>query len=134
MFCRLKYAGQLRTRRKDALKLRVIRPHRSEFPDPITLGEGDRVTVGKKYEGSENWTDWYFCSAPGQKGGWVPGQFIERLDRSSGAMLEDYTAKELDVDEGDTLVGLRELNGWIWCHRSGNGELGWVPLECVTEV
>ena len=40
------------------------------------------------------------------------------------------TARELDVDEGDVLIGSRTLNGWLWCHRLSQApaEAGWVPL------
>ncbi|CAD5108123.1 SH3 domain-containing protein [Zestomonas carbonaria] len=115
-------------------KYLVIRPHRSEYPEPITLSKGDPVVVGDRYEGPEGWDDWYFCTTPGQQGGWVPKQVIERVDGNTGRALEDYTAKELDVDEGETLIGLRTLNGWVWCSRVSDTEAGWVPLEHLRQM
>lgn len=112
-------------------KLVVIEPHRSEYPFPITFDKGAPLHIGEKYTGSENWEEWYFCSTPGQKDGWVPGQVIERIDDASGIAKEAYTAKELDVDTGEVLMGFKELNGWIWCRRLSQSDEGWVPLKNV---
>ncbi|MCE8013535.1 hypothetical protein HOP57_18580 [Halomonas daqingensis] len=62
-------------------KYLVITPHVSEYPTPITFQKGAFLTVGEKYEGKEDWENWFFCSAPGQEPGWVPGQIIEFLVR-----------------------------------------------------
>ncbi|KXG83481.1 MULTISPECIES: SH3 domain-containing protein [Pseudomonas] len=106
----------------------VIAAHRSEYPAPITFAQGTLLDIGQRYEGDEHWEDWYLCSCHGQEPGWVPGQLIERLGVGRGRAVEAYSAHELDVDPGQPLEGLRPLNGWIWCRRAGNGELGWVPL------
>lgn len=112
----------------------VTSPHESEFPSPITFRKGDPLVVGEEYEGSEGWDNWFYCSTPGQEPGWVPGQVIERLGDSSGRALDDYTARELNVLEGELLTGTRILNGWVWCEKSGSTESGWVPLENLKEV
>ncbi|EBF3114969.1 hypothetical protein FHL56_22115 [Salmonella enterica] len=64
----------------------------------------------------------------GHTGGWVPGQI---LDRDGGLAKEDYTARELEVRKGDELVGLKSLNGWMWCERLSDGQSGWVPLSLL---
>lgn len=115
-------------------KYLVASPHESEFPSPITFRKGDPLVVGEEYEGSEGWDNWFFCSTPGQEPGWVPGQVIERRGDSSGRALDDYTARELSVLEGELLIGTRILNGWVWCEKSGSTESGWVPLENLKEV
>ncbi|AQU85135.1 MULTISPECIES: SH3 domain-containing protein [unclassified Halomonas] len=115
-------------------KYRVISPHESEFPNPITFQKGDLLTLGEEYEGAESWDNWFFCSTPGQEPGWVPGQVIERFDGSSGRALDDYTARELNVLEEELLVGTKSLNGWAWCEKSASSESGWVPLENLKEV
>jgi hypothetical protein len=57
----------------------------------------------------------------------VPEQLIEQ--HISGARIrEDYTARELDVIEGEEVVLEREVNGWAWCHAT-NGSSGWVPAK-----
>lgn len=105
--------------------------HRSEYPDPIVLKQGDALIVGERYDGSEGWDDWYFCSTSAHAGGWVPAQVIARQADGSGHATEDYTARELDVDAGDVLVGGRVLNGWVWCRRDSPAGEGWVPLLAV---
>lgn len=112
----------------------AIAAHRSEYPDPIVLRQGDALIVGERYAGPEGWDDWYFCSTPAHSGGWVPAQVIDRQADGSGRATEDYTARELDVDVDDTLVGGRVLNGWVWCRRASPPGEGWVPLLAVQAV
>lgn len=111
----------------------VIQRHRSEYPAPITFAKGAPLFVGERYEGAQGWEDWYFCSTPGQRQGWVPAQVFSMTAPGAGVAMEDYTARELDVEVGERLEGGRELGGWLWCVRAG-GEAGWVPLECLQEV
>lgn len=111
------------------MKYTVTKPHRSEYPNPIKLNKGDALTVGEQYEGPEGWENWFFCNTPDQTGGWVPKQVIEQKADGTGRALEDYSAQELDVDVGEVLSGSRTLNGWVWCQRHANPEMGWVPLE-----
>lgn len=115
-------------------KYLVVSPHKSEFPRPITFKKGVPLVIGEEYEGSEGWDNWFFCSTPGQEPGWVPGQVIERVDGSDGRALDDYTARELDVQEGEVLTGTRTLNGWRWCEKPGGSASGWVPLENLKEI
>lgn len=112
----------------------VVIQHESEFPKPITFKKGDPLLVGEEYKGSEGWDNWFLCTTPGQEPGWVPGQIIERFENSDGRALDDYTAKELNVQEGDVLFGSKSLNGWLWCEKLVGTESGWVPLENLKEV
>lgn len=112
----------------------VIQDHTSEYPEPITIEKGAPLTVGEKYEGPEGWDNWLFCESPGQKGGWVPAQIIEIVNDKAARAREDYTARELNVRQGDLLLGSRTLNGWVWCKWSGSLESGWVPLSCLQEA
>lgn len=113
---------------------RVIAPHRSEYPDPIRLRRGEALGVGERYEGPEGWDDWIFCSTASHPGGWVPAQLIEATGPGVGRAMADYSARELDVNEGEALTGERELNGWAWCVRSGGLDAGWVPLANLVRV
>jgi hypothetical protein len=115
----------------------AIDPHRSEYPEPASFSKGTSIIIGRKYQGPENWDDWYFCVAPDltdQPGGWVPGQIIERTDENVGKVLEDYTARELDVNKGDMLIGSRIVNGWLWCTRPSDGESGWAPITLLQKT
>ena len=60
--------------------------------------------------------------------GFVPEQIIRKEDRN-GIILEDYSAKELDIDEGTLVEGIKELNGWMWLRNTITNDLGWVPME-----
>lgn len=117
-----------------AKKYLVIAPHESEFPNPITFEKGAPLVVGAKHEGAEGWENWFLCSTPGQEPGWVPGQIIERLDGTAGRALEDYTARELNVREGEEVMGARALNGWLWCEKPAGSASGWVPLQNLKEI
>lgn len=116
-----------------ARALIVTTAHTSEFPNPITFTEGARLTVGDEYQGSEGWENWFFCTTPGQDGGWVPAQVIERLDGQQARAREAYTARELEVCVGERLIASRSLNGWFWCTREGTTESGWVPQANLAE-
>jgi hypothetical protein len=112
----------------------VVLGHTSQYPEPLTLKKGTPLVVGKKHEGPEGWNDWFFCDTPGQKGGWVPARVIEIVDGNTAQARADYTARELNVREGDLLLGSRVLNGWLWCDNPGSSESGWVPLANLQEV
>ncbi|CAB3815124.1 ligand-binding protein SH3 [Achromobacter sp. CF-sbj1-Ac2-l] len=109
----------------------VIEPHISEFPEPLFLKRGDRVSVGEVYDGPEGWPDWYLCFAPGLEPGFVPGQILERHADGTATLREDFTNKELDVVPGEILYGGRQQNGWVWATRQSDGAAGWVPLQNV---
>ncbi len=110
-------------------KYRVVRPHESEFPQPITIRKGAPLFIGEEDAGPEGWRNWFFCSTPGQEPGWVPGQIIERLGDGVGRAREDYTARELAVRTGELLLCARTLNGWAWCEKSDGSASGWAPLN-----
>lgn len=111
------------------MKYIVMKSHVSNYPDPICLDEGDFVSIGEKYKGPENWDGWVYCSEEKYKRkGWVPEQIISKRTDGSGAIIRRYTAKELNVSSGEILIGLEELNGWLWCEKI-DGEVGWVPKE-----
>lgn len=112
----------------------VIKDHTSEFPEPITFEKGTPLTLGEKYAGPEGWENWIFCESPGRKGGWVPAQIIEIITGNTARAREDYTARELNVREGELVLGMRILNGWVWCKKSDSSESGWVPHENLQEA
>lgn len=116
------------------MKYVVVELHRSEYPRPISFGRGEPLEIGQRFEGDEPWQDWYLCSCAGQPAGWVPNQIIERVGVDQGRAREAYCAHELDIDPGQEVEGLRALNGWLWCRRLRNGELGWLPQSKLRRV
>ncbi|MFQ6337255.1 SH3 domain-containing protein [Bacillus sp. AF62] len=108
------------------MKYIVIKSHVSNYPNPIRLEEGDVVKMIESYAGPENWM---FCHEEkyNRKGG-VPEQIIRKDMNRTGIIIKQYTAKELNVSIGERLIGLEELNGWVWC-EGRDGEKGWVPKE-----
>lgn len=112
----------------------VTEDHQSEFPEPIVLPKGAVLVIGEKYDGPEDWIGWFFCETPGQKGGWVPEQIIQKTGPRSGYALEDYSARELNVSAGHQVWGGRELNGWLWCERPDRSDSGWVPLSKLQKM
>lgn len=102
---------------------RVVRAHRSTFPEPIALARGDRVRAG---EPDRDHPGWLWTHAPGGRAGWAP---LRVLDRDGGAVtvVDDYDATELDVEPGLEVTVLERFDGWGRV-RAADGRLGWVPL------
>jgi len=118
------------------MKYKVKENHKTEYPNPIILTEGEKVIVGQTSEETvgeteydDNWTNWIFCTKLDHSNeGWVPKQIIT-IEDDFGIITEDYSAKELDVDEGTIVEGLRELNGWLLSKIENTNEIGWIPLD-----
>jgi len=120
----------------------VIENHRTEFPNPIKLEKGEIVILGEKSEETigetqydENWPNWIFCSKiDGSNKGWVPDQVIQQRENNHGNVIEDYSAKELDIDKGTIVEGIKELNGWLWLKNKSTNEIGWVPMDKLKKL
>ena len=115
----------------------AVKAFRTEFYNPIVLQKGERVIIGE--ESTETWPNWVFCTKAdgsladdgkedGSRQGWVPKQIIH-FSTQYGEILENYSAQELDIDEGTVVEGIRELNGWLWVRNTSTNEIGWVPME-----
>ena len=50
------------------------------------------------------------------------------VDGDLCVLQRDYTATELNVDEGETVTVLLMESGWGWAANE-SGQSGWVPLE-----
>ena len=106
----------------------VIENHRTEFPNPVILKQGEKVIIVE--ESSEKWPGWFFCSKiDGSNKGLVPKQIIKH-----STIIEDYSAKELDIDKGVIVEGIKELNGWLWLKNKSTEETGWVPMGKLEKV
>lgn len=113
------------------MNYKVIKAHKSNYPNPIMIKKGTKVKVGHKYNGPENWDNWRYCHILDNGAeGWVPEQLL-MVENEYGVILEDYTAKELNVENGEIVKGIRELNGWLWCIKLIDGDEGWLPRDIL---
>lgn len=111
------------------MNYRVIEAHQSNYPKPITIKKGAKLKVGNKYNGPDDWENWRYCyTLDNEMNGWVPEQLLA-IEDGHGTILEDYTAKELNVDKDEIVEGMRELNGWLWCVKLTERDEGWLPKE-----
>ncbi len=113
------------------MEYKVIKQHKGNYPDPIVIKKGETVILRKKSNYWE-WPNWVFCeSQKTKKAGWVPEQVL-LIQGNLGEVKESYNARELDVEIGEMVYLLRELNGWGWCCNK-KGLEGWVPLSCLEQ-
>ena len=107
------------------MKYKVIENHRKEYPNSILLSQGEKVIIWE--ESGQDWPNWVFCTKLDKSNrGWVPKQIIEN---DFGVIIENYSAKELDINKGTIVEGIKELNGWLWSKNIETSEIGWIPLE-----
>jgi hypothetical protein len=112
----------------------IIEQHKSNNPTPLIIRKGTRIKIGKRSDDAESWPNWIYCfSLDGISEGWTPKQIIQ-MENGYGIVLEDYSAKELNVKKGDKVEGNIELNGWIWCRKLNLSEEGWLPKEKMIVV
>lgn len=112
-----------------SMNYRVTEAHKSNYPNPITIKKGTKLRVGDKYNGPENWENWRYCyTLDNGTEGWVSEQLLV-IENEYGIILEDYTAKELNVEKNEIVKGIKELNGWFWCVRFIDDDEGWLPKE-----
>ncbi len=108
-----------------------ISSHTTEYENPIRLSKGEIVQLGELAP-EEDWKDWIWAENDNQQGGWVPIQLIETLDDNKrGLILEDYSAKELNISKDELFEKIRSMNGWSWVRKIDNNDEGWVPNETI---
>ena len=113
-------------------KYKVVTAHTSEYPEPISLVQGEQVRLGERAP-EENWKDWIWAENDRNEGGWVPIQLIEMLE-GQDIVREDYSAKELNTREGEELIKIKAMNAWTWVRRLHDNAEGWVPDETIAVV
>lgn len=113
------------------MKIKIITSYKSVYPDPLILNPGDEVLLGKE-EKKEEWLGWIYRKYKGNIG-WVPKDIIKSEDGVRGVITEYYSAKELDVSEGEILDQIKSLYGWHLL-KNQKGETGWVPQENTEQL
>lgn len=103
----------------------VISDYKAYYPDPISVSEGDILTLGKQ----DNWEGhiWIWAIASNSKEGWVPDNLCSTINDETVANY-NYSAVELTCKVGDKVKVLLEDHGWAWCSNEDN-EKGWIPLR-----
>ncbi|MDX5475905.1 MAG: SH3 domain-containing protein [Bacillaceae bacterium] len=112
-------------------KYTVIKDHKSNYPDPIILKKDQEVLYGEE---DTQYPNWIFCKSNStKKEGWVPKQILTNPNPDGIAIVtKDYSAHELTIKKGDTVLGLEHLNDWTYC-KTENKELGWIPTSCLAK-
>lgn len=105
--------------------------HVSEYPNPFSLKQGDKVALGAM---DDEFPNWMFIANNAVEQGRVPVQYIEMVEGSSvSILLQDYDNVEFKTVIGEKLSVLFELNSWYRVSRS-TGEIGWVPVRSVQRI
>lgn len=111
------------------MKYQVIEKHEPNNSNAIKVEKGEKVRLGRLSHEEDGWKDWIYCySLDDNREGWTPVQIVQ-IDNEYGIILSNYWAKELKVSKGDKVYGELELNGWLWCSRLDDSEVGWLPKE-----
>jgi hypothetical protein len=105
---------------------RVIEDYESAYPDPLNLKTGETVSLGER---DDEYPGWIMATDSNGKAGWVPETYLE-IDGDVGTLVRDYDATELTVNKGDVLRIIDEESEWVQC-VTGDGKIGWIPLEKV---
>lgn len=126
------YAGGLGRKRAllarergEALPWRsVASAYRTQYRDPIAVEAGEAVRFRERPDDGE-FPGWRWAERAGGQGGWVPEAWF-RVDGDRGVARRRYSARELDVAPGDSVLVCDEFGGWAWVRRAGDAP-GWVP-------
>ena len=111
---------------KTPRKANVIKDYGASDPDPLVISAGEELQVGKN---DTNWPAFVRCTNRAGNEGWVPEDFIKREGDVAIARVE-YSAVELTVKCGETLILEQEAGGWYWATNQ-TGQSGWVPAEYI---
>lgn len=106
---------------------KILKTYKTQYENPIILNIGEIVKLGEE----EKWKGWIWAENKTNKG-WIPIQILEiSQDKKTGKILEYYSAKELNVEQGDTIKKIKSINGWTWSKNIKNNNEGWIPDEII---
>jgi hypothetical protein len=112
----------------------VIENHKTDYPNPIIVKTGEEIIIEKEYDGDMDWSNWMFCiKIDGSNKGWIPKQIIKHKN-SRNIIVEDYSARELNVEKGNIIEGIQEINGWLWSKNKETNEIGWIPIKKIASI
>lgn len=99
-------------------------PSHTNYPNPISFDVGESLSIGELDTEFPNWVR--VRTVDGNEG-WAPTQYI---DFESSTATQYYSAYELNVNIGDCVNVLFELNEWFMVECS-TGKPGWIPKNCT---
>lgn len=103
--------------------------HRTQYPHPIRLKAGDKVTVGKR---DDEYPGWIWTTVASGRSAWAPEEFLDVSGTEAVARV-DYESTELNTTPGEAVRVIFELLDWAWIRNTAGTE-GWVPLETIRPV
>ncbi|MBT3785243.1 hypothetical protein HOF92_09710, partial [bacterium] len=89
----------------------------------------ESLSIGRR---DHEFPGWIWVETKDGNEGWAPEKILEIVG-NLGVTSENYSARELDVDQGELLDVMRELNGWFLVQKQ-NGETGWISSSCLEVV
>jgi uncharacterized protein YgiM (DUF1202 family) len=104
------------------MEIEIIKPHLSEFPEPISFDAGETVHVDRE---DPKGPGWFWCRVSSGQQGWVHQSFLETTQATTTA-LRSYSAAELTVAAGEHGTLLSQCGGWAYV-RLCTGQKGWIP-------
>jgi SH3-like domain-containing protein len=112
--------------REPRAQVRVIREYRIEYPDPIQISRGERVTVGRA---DDEFPGWKWCKAADGREGWVPVELLSN-EGTEAIVLQEYSARELAAQPGEEVIVEEDRHNWLLV-RNSRGDRGWLPATHV---
>jgi uncharacterized protein YgiM (DUF1202 family) len=107
-------------------KMRITRPYEVQYADPITAHAGESLTIRRA---DDEFPGWRWCRALDGREGWVPVELLSSEEPET-VILQDYSARELQVQAGEDVVVEDARHGWVLV-RNVKGERGWIPADRV---
>lgn len=114
-------------------KYRVIKSRKTDSDNPIVVYKCMEVICVEESNENDEWAGWVLCKSENNNG-WIPKQIINR-NGNKGILLEDYDAREFDIEVDEIIIMDKELNGWIWGAKENDPTTkAWAPLNHLKEV
>lgn len=113
------------------MKVVVTTSHRSKYPEPIGFAQGELVSITDRRD--TEFPGWLWVKTADENEGWAPEEYLEIQTSVTAVAIKDYSAKELDTEEGEMIEPLHGLAGWIWS-RNQSGDEGWVPAKTLSDA
>ena len=109
------------------MRARVREDYAVQYPDPINVGAGASVTVGRR---DDRFSRWLWCCAEDGREGWVPETILSSTEPGPAIVSEPYKATELPARAGALVEVIEQFDGFVRV-RSIEERLGWLPAAVL---